>query len=224
MRQGERLKSFARPAGQAIDEIVVHESVSASVESTLTTLRSKGYGVHLIVSPTGEVTQHAPLVDECAHAGVADTHPPSTHNDRSVAVELVSPYYEPEQLEPGQVVIDARWAHRGRYLMPSLPALEAVWRAIQWVREQVPTIPLAFPSVDAQGRYRWGRDPRHNVGGGVRAHAAWNHSDGHVPTFYILLRSLGFEADDAYAETIRVASSVPGSRLTPVPSPQKGAA
>jgi N-acetyl-anhydromuramyl-L-alanine amidase AmpD len=69
-----------------VTELIIHETVTTSVATTIKVLQRRKLGVHFIIGPDGLVTQHNNLLlDRLAHA------PP--HNKRSVGVEVVQPYY-----------------------------------------------------------------------------------------------------------------------------------
>ena len=205
----DRLPSWDRK-GAVIDQVLLHESVTSSRAATLRALKSRGLGVHLIIERDGTVTQHAPLADQCAHAG-------RLHNRRSVAVEVVNRYYGAQA--PGMVpTIQAVWAHRGWYVLPTAVQCEAVWSVVVDLHESIATIPLTFPGVTAAG-FGWGRLPllqRLRVPAGVMAHHRTDHADGLFPEHYCWLRSLDFAPLDAYRLTIDAASS--GLRVTPIPA------
>jgi len=205
----DRLPSWDRK-GATIDQVLLHESVTSSRASTLRVLKARGLGVHLIIERDGSVTQHAPLADQCAHAG-------GKHNKRSVAVEVVNRYYGAQA--PGMVpTIQAVWAHRGWYVLPTAVQCEAVWGVVVDLHESIATIPLVFPGA-LNGRFVWGRLPlmqRVRVPAGVMAHHRTDHADGLFPEHYCVLRMLDFAPLDAYRLTIDAASS--GLRVTPIPS------
>jgi hypothetical protein len=100
--------------GRKVDELIIHESVTRSAVSTVAVLQRRKLGVHLIVAPDGRVFQHADLAHaRLAHAG--------GHNGPSVGVEVVNPYY-PYLLRddlPWRRTIDAPWAHKDAYVLPT---------------------------------------------------------------------------------------------------------
>ena len=66
-------------------ELVIHETVTRSVDSTIGVLKKRGLSVHLVLGPDGELTQHGDLVSDVLwHAGPA-------HNGPSFGVEVVNP-------------------------------------------------------------------------------------------------------------------------------------
>ena len=137
---GTPLSSYAR-GKTACDEVVLHESVTFSRAATVDVLRARKLGVHFIVAPDGSVTQHAPVEHACAHAGTA-------HNARSIAIEVVNPYYAPRGAER---TLDGPWVHHRQsrddaYRVPPPVQVESVWQLVRKLcREH--DIPLTFPGT-----------------------------------------------------------------------------
>jgi len=205
---GQQLQSWSRNDA-TVDQVVIHESVTSSRATTVRVLEARGLSVHYIVDRVGSVTQHAPLADQCAHAG-------GKHNRRSVAVEVVNRYYG-SQGDGGEPDIAAVWAHRGWYILPTIQQCEAVWLLLVDVHERIATIPLTFPGV-IKGSFAWGRLPlvqRLRVPPGIMAHHRTGHADGLFPEHYCVLRALDFSSLAAYRLTVEAASS--GRRSTPIP-------
>lgn len=190
-------------------QIIVHESVTTSVESTERVLRASNLGVHFMVGPRGEVTQHGdPIRDRMSHA--------ASQNGTSFAIEVVSPYYPELRKEPWADVLPlVGWADKGRdgrrnYLMPTRDQLESVAALIDWAT--TPQGPIGVPRdwVGLQGgRFALNRvkgvDPRTP---GIWAHTYTAHADGAVPVLYAWLRvGVGLSAGVAYAECVRLAST-----------------
>ena len=188
-----------------VTELVIHETVTTSVKTTNAVLHRRKLGVHFIVGPYGAITQHNDLaLDRVAHA------PP--HNKRSVGIEIVTPYYAAllGEGQPWKQVIDAKWAHKKRYVVPTLEQAEATCRLIEWLTSDK-AIPLAIPrrwlavkkTRLVMGRLLTGRLPRP----GIYAHTAFGHADGAWPELYSWLRiEAGLETAAAYAEAIRRAT------------------
>lgn len=200
----ERLSSYPR-RGATVDQIVLHESVTSSRASTLAVLKRRGLGVHLIVDRDGTVTQHAPLGEQCAHAGRL--------NRRSIAVEVVNRYYG-RHADDTDRVIDAVWAHRGRYIVPPLVQCEAVWGVVEDLLGSHATIPSAFPGVTDAG-FTWGRLPlmqRVRVPAGILAHHRTDHADGLFLEHYCWQRAHDRSPALAWKRTLEAASS--GLRVT----------
>jgi hypothetical protein len=196
----------ARNRGKTpVTELVLHETVTTSVNSTIAVLQRRKLGVHFIVGPYGSVTQHNDLaLDRLAHA------PP--HNKRSVGIEVVTPFY-PDYLGEGQPwkeVINAKWAHKKRYVVPTLEQAEATSRLIEWLTSDA-AIPLRIPrhwvgfkkSHMAMGRILTGRLPKP----GVWAHTFFGHSDGAWLVLYSWLRiEAGLDPENAYDEAVQRAT------------------
>lgn len=188
-----------------VTELVVHESVTRSAGATVRVLRMRRLGVHLVLDPEGELSQHADLVrDVVAHAG-------STHNGPSIGVEVVNPYY-PRLLRPGLAwgrTIRAPWAHEGRYVLPTPAQAESVAMLVRWLTSgPVPGIAVPRRWVGlADGRMALGRvaDAR-RASAGILAHHYFGHSDGAWLVLYAWLR---LEAD-AFEEAVRRAEGARG--------------
>lgn len=103
---------------KSVGQIIIHETGGSGIDpnGVFTFLRDKrGLSVHMIGAPDGSITQHGDLVrDVLKHAG-------KTHNKVSVGIEVMNPYY-PSRLKSGRPwkrVIPAKWAHKGRYVLPT---------------------------------------------------------------------------------------------------------
>lgn len=67
-------------------ELVIHETVTRSVDATIAVLKKRGLGIHLVMDADGSLTQHGDLATDILwHA--------SQHNGASFGVEVVNPYY-----------------------------------------------------------------------------------------------------------------------------------
>ena len=193
-------------AGRVVTELIIHETVTRSVETTVAVLRQRKLGVHLIVAADGAVTQHGDLQDaRLAHAG--------GHNGPSVGLELINPYYgaRTKPNDPWKRVIDAPWAHRGSYVVPTFEQAEATSKLIAWLTSdklkelQIPREWIGY----SDGKVRMGRiagtlDARRP---GIYAHHFFNHADGLFPVLYAWLRlEAGLAPSTAYEEAIRRAT------------------
>lgn len=215
--RGRVFKSKVKPLPTT--RIVIHESVTISAQRTERVLMRKGYGVHLMVDELGQVIQHNPLTDRVIHA--------QRFNVNSVGLEVVNPYYEDYQSAPWDRVIDAPWAHKKRYVVPTFEqcrslvhlvdaltgwrtpdvALELKWpglRHLEGGRRQMcmQRIPRLHQSV-------WDR------GTGIWAHGYTAHADGAFPTLvcYLALRNRWFsdhielDIPAAYERAIELATN-----------------
>lgn len=194
----ERLIGPPRYEGK-VTEIVVHETVTRDVATTIKVLKRRKLGAHFIIDPEGAVTQHGDLVhDALSHAG--------SHNKRSVGIEVINPYY-PRYLKSGPwtKVIDAHWAHQKRYVVPPVCQLEALYQLLAFLtqtkteRFDVPWAPIGLGVAKkrfAMGRVwgsKWGKKP------GIYAHTAFGHADGSFPLLYCIFREAMPIWDSVYA-------------------------
>lgn len=208
--QGTPLPS--RPRGdRRPTQIIVHESVTSSTEATVRVLQGRGLGVHFMVAPDGSVTQHGdPVTDRMAHAG--------SQNGTSFAIEVVNPYYAARDRPgpPWELVIEGRWVHRGRYLVPTPAQLEAAAQLIRWATdpEGPVRVPRVWPGLRGSRlalsrlRYVWGGEAPDVRSPGVWAHTYTAHADAAVPVLYAWLRlEAGLSAEAAYAECVHLATT-----------------
>ena len=196
--------------GRAVTELVLHETVTRSVDDTVDILKRRKLGVHLIVGPDGRVTQHADLAnDRLSHA--------RGHNSRSVGLELVNPY-EPRWLQPGMPwvrVIDASWAEGGQYVLPTPEQAEATAKLIRWMTAPAAeglSVPRRWIGLEAgqlaMDRVSGADKPRP----GVYAHTYWDHRDGAWLALYSWLRcEAGYAPCRAYEVAVLLAEGARGS-------------
>ena len=192
--------------GRVVSEFIVHETVTHSVPDTVEVLRRRNLGVHLIMGPDGEITQHGDLADDrLGHAG--------PHNPASVGIEVVNPYY-PRYLRSGLPwtrVIKAGWAHEGRYVVPTPQQAEAVAQLIGWITSpaaQGLAIPRTWIGL-SNGKMAMNRVPGAELlRPGIYAHAYFGHADGAWLVLYAWLRiQKGRSPSTAYEEAIRLATT-----------------
>jgi hypothetical protein len=193
--------------GRTVDELILHETVTRSTKATVDVLLKRRLGVHLIVGGDGEITQYGDLAfDRLAHAG--------GHNGPSVGIEVVNPYYPrfTSPKLPWQKVIDAPWAHEGRYVLPTPEQAEATAVLVQLLTDGAIdglSIPRCWRGMSgstlAMDRVPGG-DTR---AAGVWAHTYFHHADGAWLVLYAWLRlEAGLEADVAFGEAVRRATGV----------------
>jgi hypothetical protein len=192
--------------GRTVNELILHETVNRSVETTVAVLRQKGYGVHLIVDADGSVTQHGDLqYERLSHAG--------GHNGPSVGIEVVAPYY-PSLLKPSDPwkrVIDAPWAHRGLYVVPTFEQAEACAKLTAWLSsDKAGALRIARTWIGydggelAMGRVSGAAEHRR---AGIYAHCHFHHADGLFLVLYAWLRiEAGLPPSRAYEEAINRAT------------------
>jgi hypothetical protein len=125
----------------------------------------------------------------------------------------VNPYY-PKYLRSGLAwtqVINAGWAHEGRYVVPTPQQAEAVAQLIGWITSPA-AAGLAIPrtwigrsgSTLAMGRVT-GAD---KLKPGIYAHTYFGHADGSWLVLYAFLRiEKGRAPGQAYAEAMQLATT-----------------
>lgn len=194
-------------AGRVVNELVLHETVTRSVASTVSVLLKRKLGVQLIVGPDGEVTQHGDLAhDRLSHAG--------GHNGPSVGIEVVNPYY-PKYTSaklPWKRIIDAPWAHQRRYVVPTPEQAEATAQLVGVLTAgnlDGLSIPRSWRGLTGS-RLVMSRiaDGDERIPG-VYAHTYFHHADGAWLALYAWLRlEAGVPECIAYEEAIRRATGV----------------
>ena len=188
-----------------ITHVVVHESTTRTAEAMEATLRKKQYGVHCTLPPEGGIIQHNPLEHRLVHAGGL--------NGPSVGYEIVNPYY-PGWMHsdgPWTEVIDAPWAHKDQYVVPTREQLEALvallYTTFDASARNLISVPRQWPGLK-NGRMRMGLiggEPR--LQHGIHAHHYSGHADGGFPVLYAYLRmERGLSPAQAYARAIDLAT------------------
>jgi len=190
--------------GVTVDEVVLHESVGRT--SAISYLKRKGYGVHYEISMAGIVTSHCPVGRSVAHAG-------GGHNRRSIGIEHVSPYYG-SHARQGDMVIEASWAHKGRYIVPLRAQCEASWQLTAHLCT-LHDIPFHWPGVTGRFAFKWGRVANHEMPG-IMAHHRWHHADGLFFEHYSLCRYLGMDPTESHQKTLLLASCGKGHTDLPL--------
>jgi len=192
--------------GKPVTELVLHESVTRSVADTVAVLKKRRLGVHLVLDEHGRFTQHGDLAaDRLAHA--------SQHNGPSIGIEVVTPYY-PEYLKPGMAwstVIDAPWAHKKKYVLPTPAQAEAVARFIEWATS--PASNLAIPRTWiglSGGALAMGTvESAAKLRPGLYAHHYFGHADGAWLVLYAwLCIEAGLSPEAAFDEAMQRATDV----------------
>lgn len=189
-----------------VTEIVVHETVTSSAKATLDVLQQRNLGVHFIVGGDGTVYQHGDLKDDFLwHA--------SEHNPQSVGIETVNPYY-PSQNPHGAMwtnTLQAPWADRGEYLVPTPEQSEAVCQLIGFLTSPAATglsIPKTWPGMSGQ-KLCMVRTPESQLGPGIYAHHYFGHADGSWLVLYSWLRlELQLDPQTAYDAACHLATGV----------------
>ena len=152
----EGIKAFANSMGDSFEakkrtqppeHIVIHESVTRSRESTVRILKGKGYGVHFMIDADGSITQHCdPMTESPTHANQL--------NSSSIGIEIVNPYYPHLWGDPWFVLEPAQWwTHVPKdkdpeWVAPTEKQIQACSALVSWLCEQIPSVPLEFPTKD----------------------------------------------------------------------------
>ena len=211
IKKGSPLRSGKR--SKQLDQIILHESVTSSRAATERVLKKRRLSVHFMVDRDGTITQHAPTKKATYHAG-------SGHNSRSIGVEMVSPYYG-ARAKQGDTVVNARWAHKKRYILPSKEQAEGCFRLVDWLCLEC-DIPFTFPCVDNERGFKWGRSEEEADSPGVMAHHRFHHADALFFEHYCASRKLSrMGADEAYEATLKAATSM--KRRTILQAPREEA-
>jgi hypothetical protein len=184
------------PRRHPVSELILHETVTRDVKTTLAVLSRRRLGIHFLVGPDGEVTQHAdPALTRVEHA--------APHNIRSVGIEIVNPV-EVRHMKPSlpwKRYIRAPWAVGGRYVLPTLAQVEAATQLVAWLTSAAPRLEIPRKWIGHTGhRLTMGRVAGAEAPApGIYAHAAFHHADGSWPLLYAHLRlERGLGTRDAY--------------------------
>lgn len=189
-----------------VNEIILHESVTRNRPITIGVLKRRRLGIHFIVDQFGKITQHGDLVlDQLAHAG-------RMHNRQSIGIEIVNPYYPEYNIEgPWDTVIDARWAHKRQYVVPTPDQIESVYQLVKvllGIEEKRFNVPTKWIGLDPKTkRLAMARVTRARLPvAGVMAHTAFGHADGAWPLLYCILREQG-NVTLAYERAIKLGAT-----------------
>jgi hypothetical protein len=190
----------------AVNAVVVHETVTNSHEETVAVLKQRGLGVHFIADADGTIYQHADAFrDDMWHG--------SQFNELSVGIETVTPYNPgfAGPVAPWKDVIDAPWAYKGKYVLPTPSQAEAVAQLVNFLTsaEANPiAIPQLWPGFQHTHKLSMGRvaaDVRENPG--IHAHIYFGHADGGWLVLYTWLRlEPGLSPEDAYTKAKALAT------------------
>jgi hypothetical protein len=200
-----------------VTEIVLHETVTRDVKTTVRVLQKRHLGVHFIIGPDGSITQHAdPALVRLEHA--------APHNGASVGIEIVNPV-EVRFMRlglPWDTYINAPWAVGRKYVLPTWSQAEAAAQLIAWLTSPDADglqIPRVWTSL-RDGRFLMGRVPGAEAPQpGLLAHSAFKHADGSWPMLHAYLRlELGLTVDQAYRLAVSLGSQEAPQIHTPPPS------
>lgn len=217
--EGMRVQNFLNPEvvrfkngtrkPRTCNEFIQHETVTTDWKTTYKVLVKRKLGVQFIIDFDGTIYQHGDIeIDVNYHA--------SKHNGISVGCELVNPYYPrymPKRNSPWTKVIDAPWAHEGKYVVPTIQSLEANFLLTEWLLSPLSglKIPRKWNMVSGSkmilGRVSGADYPI----GGILSHLNFGHADGGFPILYTWLRSeRGLDSNNAYEESLRLTTGARG--------------
>ena len=164
---------------------VLHETCGNTAEGCVNTLKANGYGVQLILDPSGHLYCHGDLVlDRMIHANQC--------NNKSFGIEIVNPY-APQYISNNNKdvfdnFIDAEWwtwtpdKNDRRYVTPTKAQLHAIKLLAPWLC-CITGVPYMFPTANLSVQKRkidgYNGSPRAIPDPGVVAHRDFaGHSDG----------------------------------------------
>lgn len=200
--------------GNPAKEIVLHESVSETLNRTEQVLAYKKLGVHLAIDYDGKVYQYCDLRKEFSiHGG--------WHSYRSVGIEVINSYYA-ERLPAGStrdVIRNQGWVHKKDYIVPTKAQLESCYIILDYLTSATSgspfKVPLKWPAHKkgklfmsrlAEAKYTENKRTHKE---GVFAHNYWDHADGSFLVAYCFMRvEGGFDSEKAYNETISRCNSI----------------
>ncbi len=180
----------------ALEHFVLHETCGNTAKGCKDTLLRKGYGVQLILDPTGKLSCHGDLVlDRMVHANQL--------NNSSFGIEVINPYSPLYARPPFTNAIPREWwtwvprgekydilaEKRGwssipkKYVTPTDKQMEAARILVPWLCS-VTGVQYRFPTkgLGPGGKRKidnWNVKPRGKPGPGVVAHRDFaSHADG----------------------------------------------
>jgi hypothetical protein len=183
------LRSSARDDADLVDFAVLHETTGVSKDRCIDTLDTRKLGVHFVLDPEGNWSQHGdPVLHRMAHAG--------SLNDCSFGIEIVNPYTPANNTKPEVFTksIPARWwtwtSGEKRYVLPTDTQLNSLALVMPWLCGVV-GVPYEFPTSVLDSRFlRMPAKVLKNSYRGVVAHRDFepNRSDGRYPLEYLEAR------------------------------------
>lgn len=183
---GEEFRHYKRKA--ALNQIVIHESITSTVNGTVKVLRKRGLGVHFMIGRGGQVTQHVDINRATSHA--------KGNNYNSIGIEIVNPWYGKKANSKNKYKIikytqgKHLWATKTGYVVPTSAQMSKLYEVVKWCTSKT-SIPLQIPGHINSDGFRWRRNGKAWAGQpGIIAHN-WGfgyHGDGKFPAHYLWLR------------------------------------
>ena len=192
-----------------IKHFVIHDSVLGTTGDMISYLKSKGLGIHYIISKDGSLVATAEWKERLGHAG--------PYNSTSIGVEVVNPTYTSNPYNDStwnnSFISPAPWAFSpdirktNKFIIPTRNQMETVWYLCQLVTAPNTgmKIPLEFVGLNKEknifvitGANPYAKLDRSKAG--ILAHSYVKHGDGAATTFYCYLRSTGLGANEAWSK------------------------
>ena len=174
----EPYKGRKRRAGTLVNSVVVHQSITSSVESTDRVLRKKGLGVHIMIDGDGSIHQFGDLaLKSMAHG--------NERNSTSIGLELINPYvkckgYWQDMIDPSPTAWRKRETSDTPEQITALDSLCGILTNHSYDCENRirVDIPPEFPTQSSKGPSRGSAAWFDNNQGGIIAHG---HRPGRYP-------------------------------------------
>jgi hypothetical protein len=169
----------SRKRQRKLEYICIHESVTNKKGATVSVLRGKDLGVHLIIAPNGYVSQHCDLVrEQLPHA--------SQLNSSSIGLEVINPYSPKYASSEYKRTIPKRWwtwtpaGAKEAYTLPTPAQEETIKKFLPWLAKNT-GVPCRAPTMDNTAKID-GWESKKKPEPGIVAHYDFStHADGRYP-------------------------------------------
>jgi hypothetical protein len=192
-----------------IKHFVIHDSVLGTTGDMISYLKSKGLGIHYIISKDGSIVTTGDWKERLGHAG-------DYYNATSIGVEVVNPTYVSNPYNDStwdnSFISPAPWAFSpdirktNKFIIPTRNQMESTWALCLIVTASPEmNIPLEFVGLEKE-KNRFvitGANPYKKLKrskAGILAHSYIKHGDGAAATLYCYLRSTGLPPDEAWSK------------------------
>jgi len=206
-KRGRGIKRWKR-GQRSTNRLILHESAGGrdpkkALDSLEMGFLAKGTAVHTAVSGVDgnvRVTKYAEDHEMVSHTPLM--------NDRTIAIETVTPYYG-DRAAPQQDVINAAWAHKRKgvkgipqYAVPPKVMLEEIYRQTMKKCDDN-NIPKVYLGAEGNTFHmKPTKKTKDESIGGIASHqqTGTGHADGSFPTLFGEIRQRGYTAEEAYRE------------------------
>lgn len=168
-----------RARTRKLEHACIHESVTNGKSATVSVLRGKGLGVHLIIASDGKVSQHCDLVrEQVPHANQL--------NGSSIGIEVINPYSPKYANKTYQRTIPGTWwtwspkGAKDEYTLPTPAQEETIKKFIPWLLKTV-GIPCVAPTMNNTAKIDGWEDKKKPQPGVVAHYDFSSHADGRYP-------------------------------------------